>query len=99
MRSRERVRAIDSYIKANYPTDGPDRVAEALGEPREYVMSRAHYLKIRMPGNSEKKIAKKLSKAGTIRRLELDNMTLRKELIRQTHINHVLKKKLELTHA
>ncbi len=99
MRSRERVRAIDSYIKANYPTDGPDRVSEALGEPREYVMARAHHLKIRMPGNPRKKKAKKPSKTGIIRRLELDNMTLRKELIRQTHINHLLKKKLELTNA
>lgn len=87
-RTRDRVKIIDWYIKEHYPEKGPDWIAETLGETRAYIMTRAHYLKVRQEkkpkgsGKSKKPTMAALKKR--VKELEERNKALRLELIRKT---------------
>jgi len=85
-RDRSRVKIIDDMIRTEYPANGPDYVAERLGEDRQYIMTRAHYLKVRQNVKPvQKKPKQKPSRADLEKRikvLESQNKALRGELIK-----------------
>ena len=48
-RSVSRIKEIDAALKNYYSEKGPDYVASLLGEEEEYVLMRAHKLKLKRP--------------------------------------------------
>lgn len=77
MRTRERVREIDSTIKQYYPQYGAAYVAGIISEDVKYISGRAAYLKV-----------KRSEKPGVMSPVEKE---LRLELIKMTDKNLKLK--------
>lgn len=76
IRNSEEVTRIDEYIAEHYPEDGPDAVAKALGESRQYIQERAwknhiRYTKKRPPRKRSKKDIEIERLRGEVRRLQI----------------------------
>ena len=76
---RRNTTVIDALIKAHYPTKGADYIAELTGEDRKYLITRAHFLKVKRNKTTPPRAP---SKSEQIKILQERNKTLRLENIK-----------------
>lgn len=91
-RSKEEVAAIDSFIRENYPNQGPAAVAESLGEPEKYIKQRAQNIGVSLDPTKGGRGGKRI-KAHSLSRAALESKIkiLVNQFTRQKALNSELR--------